>query len=140
MLNLTLTIDHLAIERQARLRVAENMTRLKQQEDRTFSIMLDGLSWPLSYDLDDQGLATIYYRGDTQGSVVRPTLKLNVGQFLLPPAEYLCLDGVPEGLNPEAQQAGFYEIYDHGLSSVLAGRIMDEIRRIGFFKAVSQKT
>jgi len=142
MLSLTLNIDYTILKQQLLDHVAAKILKYKTQADKTFVVFLSGVPHTLQYDIDEAGCAIIYYAGSSDprdASVVTPTLKLNVGQFMLPATESLTLPDKNLGLNPDACQAGFYELWDCSIPRTLAEQLMHEIRKIGFFNAIKQK-
>jgi hypothetical protein len=139
MISLSFTPNMQALEQQIRARQQQNIQQLKAREYKKFKVEVEGILYVLSYEITNEGVVSIYTdEGQAIGSLIRPTLQLNVGQWLLPVAESIDLDS-ESGYNPQAQQPGFYEIYEDSLPPVICQKIIDHIKSVDFLTLLQQK-
>lgn len=120
----------------AQAHVNNALAYLRDQQDKTFSLVVGGQTYALYYELRPDGQATIY--SSTGGSVVIPELQLNIGSWLLPAAESLALPD-QRGLNPGASQGLCREIYEGALPPEVGQALLEKIREIGLFQIIRQK-
>ena len=135
MFKLTFTPNHDAIKQHVENRATYLSTVLAERQDKTFKVRVDNQEYALRYEINEKQV-TIYSGGGLIGSITRPRLQLNVGQFLFPASEYISLD---DGLNPGAYQTTVYEVTEDAFPPELGAKIMHHIQDIGFFSILGLK-
>ena len=110
MFNITFKYNKEKVQQLMYSRLQNTFQLLKNREDKTFSVTLNKKTYRLRYEITAQDIVDLYLISDDldDAKLVRPTLQLNLGAFLLP--ESLSLDVSPKGLNPTAYNPQITEL------------------------------
>jgi hypothetical protein len=115
---------------------------LRNAENKAFDIGVNGSKRTVRYEIDSQGNVQLYVKVPDNGaeSLTTPTLRLNIGELLLPNAIKLDSDKkappqqqryVPR---PKYKSMGFNELSDNELDDIIY-----EIRKTGLIRLVKNQ-
>ena len=139
MFNLTFNYNPEQIKRWAESQVQSTVQRLRDRSDKTFTISLNGKKYNLRYEISETGLIDLYLVTDDVDDykLARPTLQLNVGDFLLP--ESMTLDIPSTGYNPDVSNTSVTELNSSGVTDQEVASLKVHIQKTGYFNLLSDK-